>query len=116
MRCLVFELFHLFSDLHQACCLRCHHHHEWRGVVKFEFCAVLSEGSHFRDGEIAKSGSGRVRSGTQSSDDWEPVSVLPVETLLKRGGFIVTGEKVFTDKKNFLRARDADQRVSRVAC
>ncbi|QDT94578.1 hypothetical protein V144x_00080 [Gimesia aquarii] len=115
MRCLVLKLFLLIK----ACYLWCHHHREWREVVKFEFCAVLSEGWHFRDGEIAKSGSGRVRLSTQSSDDWEPVSVLPVETLLKREGFIVTGstgEKVFTDKKNFLRARDADQRVSRVAC
>lgn len=116
---LVFKLFYLLSGWSKVCCLIFNYHREWRGVVKFDFCALLSRGWYFRDQWMPSLCSSKVKWDTQSSDDWEPVSVLPAETLLKRGAFIVTGstgEKLFTGKKNFLRARDVEHKVSRAAC
>ncbi len=110
MWCLAFRVLHLLSGWGKVC-LRLDYHCEWRGVVKFDICASLSRGWYFRDQWSADLCSGRVRLSTQSSENLEPDSVLPMETLLKPVGFIVltsTGEFVFSIPNFLTRARDVE--------
>ncbi|QDU11035.1 hypothetical protein [Gimesia aquarii] len=109
MSCLVFHLFPLLFCWWKIRCLSFDYHREWRGVVKFDICAVLSESWLIRDEWKHDLGSSRVQISTQSSEVREPVLLAIFESLLKRGGFIViasTGAEVFSIPNFFPRARE----------
>ena len=109
MWCLVFRLFSLLSCWWKVRCSSFDYHREWRGVVKFDICAVLSESWLIRDEWKHDLGSSRVQISTQCSEDREPVLLAIFENLLKRGDFIVmtsTGAEVFSIPNFFPRARE----------
>ncbi|QDU10177.1 hypothetical protein V202x_35760 [Gimesia aquarii] len=111
MCCLAFRVLHLLYGWKKVCGLSCVYHGEWRRLVKFDLCALMSQGWYFRDQWIGDLCSGRVRLGTNSSENWEPVLLMIFESLLKRGGFIVmasTGAEIFSIPNFFTRARDAE--------
>ncbi|QDT97405.1 hypothetical protein V144x_28800 [Gimesia aquarii] len=109
MWCLFFRFSSFLSCCWKVRCLNLNYHREWREVVKFDICAVLSESWLIRDEWKHDLSSSRVQIGSQISEDREPVLLAIFESLLKRGGFIVmtsTGAEVFSIPNFFPRARE----------